>query len=210
MEIYDFLFEKYGEQRWWPVHSSLGEGDRRFEIIIGCILTQNTSWKNVEKVVDNLYERGLISAKKILEVDVDVLKDLIRSAGYYNQKAERLKRLARFYLNFSNSVPTREDLLELNGVGEETADSILLYAYDLPYFVVDTYTKRFIGCLLEGEGKNFKGHSYGEWQDFFHSAFFKLDEEKKVKLFKEFHALIVQYCKDVCVKGRKFCEDCNI
>ena len=209
ISIYDKLFEKYGNQNWWPVHSDLNSQDQKFEIIVGAVLTQNTSWKNVEKAINKLYENKLLNVEKFLEfykTDKEKLKEMIRSAGFFNSKVEYLYSASQFYLNFLKSEkksPTREELLELLGVGEETADSILLYVFNCPYFIIDSYTKRLFSCLLKKEGKDFMGHNYLEWQGFFHSNL-----EKNAELFKEFHALIVQFGKDICFKNKKNCGDC--
>ncbi len=194
------------EAGWWPVSWK----DERFEIIVGVVLTQNTSWKNVQKALVNLADEGLDSAEAILECDDEKLKEMIKPAGYYNQKAEYLKNIARFYIVHKKQErqPTREELLEIKGIGKESADSILLYGYDIPVFVIDAYTKRVIRCLASKEGMDFTGHSYDEFQDMFHQYFKELDVSEKVRVFKEFHGLIVEFCKDVCVKGGKGCEGC--
>ena len=121
--VYKKLFNSFGKQNWWPATTA----NRQFEIIIGAILTQNTAWKNVEKAIANLKKANLIDAKKILKTNKSKLAQLIKPAGYYNQKAERLKIISKFYLENKN--PTREQLLDVKGIGPETADSILLYAY---------------------------------------------------------------------------------
>lgn len=202
----DAVVAKGGSNGWWPVSWK----DEQFEIIVGVVLTQNTTWKNVEKAIINLTNKGVVSAEKILECDDDKLKEMIKPAGYYNQKAEYLKNIARFYLTHKKQErsPTREELLEIKGIGKESADSILLYGYDIPVFVIDAYTKRVIRCLGEKEGKDFTGHSYDEFQDMFHQYFKDLDNQDKVRLFKGFHGLIVEFCKDVCVKGGGGCGDC--
>ena len=179
MKVYAELLEKYGKQGWWPILDESGsDEEKKFEIIIGAILTQNTSWKNVEKAIRNLYKQDLLKPEKILNVDKARLSELIKPAGYYNQKADYLKEVARFFLEKKGEIPTRDELLKIKGIGKETADSILLYAYKKPFFVIDAYTKRLFSNL---DLKN-----YDEWQDFFHSH---LPGEQN--LFNEFHALIV-------------------
>ncbi|MFZ5955546.1 MAG: endonuclease III domain-containing protein [Nanoarchaeota archaeon] len=199
-EIYDKLFEKYGEQKWWPIiNDCKDENKKKFEIIVGAILTQNTSWKNVEKAIKNLYESNLLDAKKILKEEDKRIAELIKPAGYYNQKSKKLKAAAEFFLTLNRKIPTREALLNLWGVGKETADSILLYAYNEPFFVVDAYTKRIFSCI--GNELNFV--EYDEWQKFFHENL-----PNDPRLFNEFHALIVEHCKRICLKNKKMCKDC--
>ena len=192
-KIYNILHKTYGKQGWWPVTTD----NRQFEIIIGAILTQNTAWKNVEKAIANLRRAKLIDANKILKIKKEKLAQLIQSAGYYNQKAERLKIIAKFYLENKN--PTREQLLDVKGVGPETADSILLYAYNKPSFVVDAYTKRIFSRL-----GLIKTDDYHEVQDFFHANL-----EKNEKLFNEYHALIVELAKRHCNKKPE-CGGCPL
>ncbi len=178
-EIYNILYKEYGNQNWWPTKSK----NKQFEIIIGTILTQNTSWSNVEKAIDNLMNHNVLDAEKIIKINKNKLASLIKSSGYYNQKAERLKIMAKFFL--SNKNPDREELLNLKGVGKETADSILLYAYNKPYFVVDAYTKRIMNRI------GFKENEYDELQELFHKNL-----KKDYKLFNEYHALIVKLAKE--------------
>lgn len=187
--IYDILFRKYGKQNWWPCISN-----KKFEIVIGTILTQNTSWTNVEKAIVNLKRENLLDAKKIINVDVKKLANLIKPSGYYNQKAERLKIVSEFFL--SNKNPSREELLNLKGVGKETADSILLYAYNKPYFVIDAYTKRIFNRL------GFDLNDYDDFQELFHKNL-----EKDHRLYNEFHALILRLAKENC-KVKPVCENC--
>jgi endonuclease-3 related protein len=179
LSLYKTLLKKYGKQNWWPTITREKE-NQKIEIAIGAILTQNTSWKNVEKALHNLNKKGLLS-KDIINIPKEELASLIKPAGYYNQKAERIQNLIKFLIKNKN--PTREELLKLKGVGKETADSILLYAYNKPYFIIDAYTKRLFSHL------NFK--TYDEWQSYFHK---KLPRD--IELYKEFHALIVEHMKN--------------
>ena len=130
--LFEKLFAHYGKQEWWP-----GEG---FEIAIGAILTQNTSWMNVEKALVNLKQKNLMEPKIILDCPIDELQELIKPAGYFNQKAHYLRNLCELWLN--NPQPSRDELLAVKGIGEETADSILLYLLNEPEFVIDAYTVR--------------------------------------------------------------------
>ncbi len=175
MRIYQKLYAKFGPQHWWP-------GDSREEIIIGAILTQSTSWKNVEKAIINLKQNNLLNFNSILKTHNSKLAQLIRPAGYHNQKAKKLKAVAEFFLKLKNKSPTRSQLLEVHGIGPETADSMLLYAYNQPEFVVDTYTKRIFSQLnlIKPNAK------YDEIKNFF-----ELNLKNDAKLFNEYHALIV-------------------
>ncbi len=183
IQIYQKLYAKFGPQYWWP-------GDSQEEIIIGAILTQSTSWKNVERAIINLKKNNLINFEKILKTNNKKLAAIIKSAGYNNQKAKKLKSVSEFFLNLKNKVPTRSQLLEVHGIGPETADSILLYAYNQPEFVVDAYTKRIFSQL-----KLIKPDAnYQDIKNLFES---KLPGD--AKLFNEYHALIVRAGKELKV-----------
>lgn len=204
--IYNKLYKSFGKQGWWPLtikgyeskhHIGKPRIDKhRFEIIIGAILTQNTNWKNVEKALYNLNKNDLIDVKKIKRIKKERLAELIKPAGYYNQKAERLKIISEFLSK--NKIPTREQLLDVKGIGPETADSILLYAYNKPFFVIDAYTKRIFERL------GYKAGNYDEWQRLFMN---NLPED--TELFKEYHALLVELGKNYC-KKRPICKRCPI
>jgi endonuclease-3 related protein len=201
-EVYQSLYERFGPQNWWP-------GETRLEIIIGAVLTQNTAWQNVEKAIKNLKFEGLIDIQGLMEVEPKNLAELIRPSGYFNLKSLRLKEVIRFLeknrgienLLHWKTLELRNELLKLNGVGEETADSILLYAFEKPVFVVDAYTKRVffrVGLLDEGQ-------SYGEVQ-----TFFEKNLKKEAALFNEYHALIVKLGKECCKKKQPLCNECPI
>lgn len=201
--IYKRLFSYYGAQNWWP-------GEDPFEIAIGAILTQNTNWSNVEKAIKNLKDAKLLNPKKLHEIPKTVLAELIRPAGYYNVKTDRLKSFVRFLVtNFSgdmermkieDSLSLRKKLLSVHGIGPETADSILLYALNKPVFVIDAYTKR----VLSRHGILSYKATYDEYQRLFHK---ELDED--VSLFNEYHALIVRVGKDFC-KSTPQCQKCPL
>ncbi len=205
-KVYNKLHNSFGKQGWWPLtikgnHSQHHAGppkniNHKFEIIIGAILTQNTNWKNVEKALYNLSKNNLINIKKIKQIKQDKLAQLIRPAGYYNQKAERLKLVADFIEK--NPEPTREQLLEVKGIGPETADSILLYAFQKPSFVIDAYTKRIFQRL------GHKANNYEEWQ-----KQFTKNLPKDTELFNEYHALLVELGKNHC-KTKPVCKECPI
>ncbi len=205
--IYDILLKNYGSQGWWPLtpagsldskhHQGKPKDDRdRFEIIVGAILTQNTAWTNVEKALFNLNKAKLLSMDAIKKADVETIAQLIRPAGYFNQKAERLKIIADFFSKNKN--PTREELLNVKGIGPETADSISLYAFEKPFFVIDAYTKRIFSRL----GFLDENASYEDWQQLFMT---KLNPD--VNVFKEYHALIVEHAKRNCRKKME-CSGC--
>lgn len=209
LKFYKKLLSLYGRQGWWPLLGVRGENPtktgsvqgyhpgnysypkndgQRFEICVGAILAQNTNWANVEKALVNLQKAGAMDAKKILQIKKEKLAKLVRPAGYFNQKAKKLKKFAKFYCGIGGQAPKREELLNIWGVGEETADSILLYAYKKPYFVVDAYTKRVFAK------KKFckQDEKYGKIR--------KMCEEElpsDYKLFQEFHALIVEHAKNL-------------
>lgn len=204
VKIYDKLLEAFGPQHWWPA-------DDDFEIIVGAILTQSVSWKNVEKAIDNLKAEGLLSLDAILAVDKDKLAALIKSTMYYNQKALKLKNFCRYikqnyggdiYSLFEKSIPNmRAELLSIKGIGPETADSIILYAAAKPIFVVDAYTRRIFSRLgfLPDDAK------YSQMQDFFMSNL-----PSDVNLFNEYHALIVRLGKDYCKNKKPLCNECPV
>lgn len=203
LEIYRLLFDRFGPQHWWP-------GDTQFEIIIGAILTQNTSWKNVEKAIANLKTANLMTPDALHRLTHEQLAELVRPAGYFNIKARRLKHfLDWLFENYAGQLSNleqletyrlREELLSVKGIGPETADSILLYAFERPVFVIDAYTAR-IACrhhLIE------LGADYSQLQDLFQSNL-----PQDVNLFNEYHALLVCTGKDFCKPTAK-CPGCPL
>ncbi len=201
--IYNSLFERFGPQHWWP-------GETPFEVIIGAILTQNTSWKNVEKAIASLKSSGNFSPKKLYDLPIDTLAGLIRSSGYFNIKAKRLKNFLSFLFDEykgnlddmlkENVSLLRNKLLKVNGLGPETVDSILLYAGEYPVFVVDAYTKR----ILIRHGLAAINSGYHEIQ-----ALFMENVSEDTQLYNEYHALIVRVGKDLC-KKIPLCNLCPI
>lgn len=196
------MYSHYGPQDWWP-------GDTPFEIAVGAILTQNVAWVNVSKAIANLKEEKLVTPKKLAGADPGIVKSLIRPAGYYNQKAQTLgdflSWFSRYRYSFSmlqkrGTDELRRELIMINRIGPETADSILLYALERKLFVVDAYTKRIfsrVGVLNEKEG-------YQQVQEFFHRDF-----SGEIQEYNEYHALIVAHGKDVCKKN-PLCDHCCI
>lgn len=203
MSIYQRLFKTLGPQHWWPAKTP-------FEVIVGAILTQNTSWTQVEKAIKNLKEQDLLSPEGILKISLQELAQAIRPSGYFNQKAKRLKTFVAFLeerfkgdLQVMAKEPTeelRKELLELSGIGPETADSILLYALHQPLFVVDAYTHR----IFTRQGMIEEEISYEKMQSFFMDHL-----PLEVPLFNEYHALIVKEAKEFCRK-RPICSECPI
>lgn len=169
---------------------------QRFEICAGAILTQNTSWKQAEKALMGLRKLNALTAETVRKISENKLKKSIRPAGYFNQKAKKLKHFAEFYLSLKGRTPSRDELLNVWGIGRETADSILLYAYNVPVFVVDAYTRRIFSSLgmVKADAK------YDEIKDFFERSIIPVKllqtvPEKQVQIYQEYHALIVEHAK---------------
>jgi len=202
--IFAQLYSAFGAQHWWPA-------DSVFEVIVGAILTQNTNWSNVEKAILALKEKKLLNAKRLYHLEPQKLAGLIRSAGYYNIKAGRIKNFLKFFfdryagkiksLGGQDLMSLRGQLLAVNGIGPETADSILLYALRKPIFVVDAYTQRIFSRhrLIKEET------DYAQIQDFF-----MRNLEPDVRLFGEYHALLVRLGKDYCRKQNPKCAICPL
>lgn len=191
--IYKKLFKRYGSQNWWPI--AYNKSNPAFEISVGAILTQNTAWKNVQKTLACLHRNELLNPKAIIKCPLHILHKCLRSSGYYRQKSKKLKifcnwlnnnydgKMLKFFRKTMKAA--RKELLDLWGIGPETADSILLYAGGKTIFVIDVYTKR----LCEKFEVKFK--EYEQYQKFFESRL-----PKSAKIFNEYHALIVASGKD--------------
>lgn len=202
--IFGNLLDTYGPQSWWPA-------DTPFEMMLGAILTQNTSWTNVEKALTNLSKVCELSPEDILSLTPDRLEEAIRPSGYFRQKAKRLNIFCRFCLEeyegdlnqmkFVQIKKLRRQLLDLHGIGPETADSMLLYALDRPVFVVDAYTSRLFSRLGLCDGKA----KYDDVQ-----ALFMENLQPDVRMFNEYHALIVRHAKEMCSKRTPECEECTL
>jgi endonuclease III related protein len=203
-EYYNSLFTAFGPQHWWP-------GKTQFEVIVGAILTQNASWTNVERAISRLREAGLLSPRALGTFPLRRLEGLIRSSGYFRQKARKLKAFCEFLrTEYGDSLkrmfetPTivlREKLLGVFGIGPETADSILLYAGDHPVFVVDAYTQR----MLLRHGWTDENAKYDDIRWMFEREF-----AGDVKRFNEFHALIVNTGKNFCRTHDPLCQQCPL
>ncbi len=202
-DIYNSLFKSFGKQYWWP-------GETDFEVVIGAILTQNTNWTNVEKAIRNLKTAKVFTPKKLYEIKIEKLAELIKPSGYFNVKAKRLKHFIEWlFLNYNGSLSKlfkldyatlRDQLLTVNGIGRETADSIILYAAEKPTFVVDAYTKR----VLVRHKLITEDYDYDEIK-----AVFEDNLPEKVSLYNEYHALIVMVGKHYC-KPKMQCEECPL
>jgi len=190
----------YGELNWWPA-------DNPYEVVLGAILTQNTNWNNVTLSIMHLKKSGNISPEKIEVMDIEELKIFIKSSGFYNRKAVSIKRITSFInRNLGGNIEdisklgiatARRKLLELKGIGCETADSILLYAANMPIFVVDAYTIRFLGRMWACKKKE-----YNEVQKVLQDSL-----PHDINLYKEFHAQIVEHSKQIC-KKKPLCSNC--
>jgi len=217
--IYKKLYSHFGPQYWWPVtlekqtipkyHKNININEKqKLEICFGAILTQNTNWKNVEKAIIQLNKNKLININKIIKINNEKLAKIIKSSGYHNQKAKKLKNFCSFLLNnyngnienfFKNDIVNlRLKLLSINGIGPETADSIILYAAKKPIFVIDAYTERIMNRI------GFKEETYDELQKLFMNNL-----ELNEKLFNEYHALLVELGKNTC-KTKPLCSQCPI
>lgn len=195
--IYKKLFSCYGPQHWWP-------GDSPFEIMLGAILTQNTAWINVERAIDNLKSHACLTPQKILDVPTSQLAEWLKPSGYFNIKTQRVRHYCQWYvdagelatLSLCDTASLRKQLLAVYGVGPETADDILLYAFERPVFVIDAYTRRLFSRLqlLEHDAT---------YETLRHQ--FETSLKSDVLLFNEYHALIVRHAKEVCKKR----PDCN-
>jgi endonuclease III related protein len=198
--IYLRLLNYYGPQHWWPADSS-------FEVMVGAILTQSTAWTNVEKAICNLKAVAALSPEFLRNLSIGELTALIRPSGYYNTKAKKLQALITWLGNNNDDLlalrskdtqALRYELLSVWGIGEETADSILLYAFDKPVFVIDAYTRRIVNRI----GLRPAGDTYLHYQNLFMDNL-----PVDVSVFNEYHALFVQHGKTTCQK-KPVCSKC--
>ena len=194
VQLFDTLLAHYGPQHWWPCQSGV-----RWEIITGAILTQNTAWINVEKAIGNLLAANVMSPESVLAIPDDELQELIRPAGFFKQKCAYSKAMAQFVIEHESEFEKSDDvwtlrkqLLAVKGVGRETADSILLYAFNKPIFVIDAYTRRVAERHLGLDGSV----HYDILQKTFMDAL-----PSDVTIYNEYHALIVALCKESCHKS---------
>ena len=203
LDIYDRLYDHYGPQHWWP-------GDSRFEMMVGAVLTQAAAWANVEKAISNLLAADVLSPRAIRDLSQERLAHLVYPSGYFNSKARKLKALSMYLgerfnddldaMSREDAERLREELLGVYGIGEETADDILLYALGKSTFIVDNYTRRVFSRLELAPDKT----SYSS-----HRSLFMDHLPLGVALFQEYHALIVLHGKEVCRK-RPICHGCTL
>jgi len=201
--LYKILYKTYGPQGWWPItgygyhkadYNFPRSENEIFEVCIGSILTQNTTFTSVVKSLENLYAKNALSATAIVSMECDKLKEAIRPSGYFNQKARYILEFIKLYNALAGKVPRREALLDVVGIGEETADSMLLYGYNQREFKVDAYTKRILLELGIIEQKS----SYSEVKMLMESSLKECvsDEDELLKVYQEFHALLVEHGKN--------------
>jgi endonuclease-3 related protein len=203
-DIYRRLLDALGPQHWWP-------GQSPFEVMVGAVLVQNTSWQNVKRAIDNLRRAELLEPHALFALPEEELQKLIQPAGYFRIKAKRLRSLLKFFVQrYDGSIEAmlrtplpalREELLGVHGVGPETADSILLYAGGLPSFVVDAYTQR----IFARHGWISFDADYHDIQDYFQTGL-----PADVAMYNEYHALLVRVGKDYCRKSRPLCAACPL
>lgn len=203
LDVYNTLESRFGPQHWWPA-------DTPFEVVVGAILTQNTSWKNVEKAIGNLKGEGVLNPEDLYSIPDERLEILLVPSGFFTVKTARLKHFINFLFEkydgrldslLSLEPPLlRTELLGINGIGKETADSIILYAADKPAFVVDAYTRR----IFERLGVLEKDAAYDEIKQLFEERL-----PRDARIYNEFHALIVKLAKDICRK-KPICENCPL
>ena len=201
-EVYRRLYDAYGPQGWWP-------GDSPFEVIVGAILTQSTAWTNVEKALAAMKAARCWSFEAIAALPESELAAIIRSSGYYNAKARKLQAFATHVLSrgglerlFAQDVASlRAELLSIHGIGEETADDIIVYAAGMPSFVIDSYTRRIVDRM--GLTPPERNSVYGSYQ-----ALFQNNLPHETPLFNEFHALLDHHGKVACVKRNPHCLGC--
>jgi endonuclease III related protein len=203
-EVYQRLLAAFGPQHWWP-------GQTPLEVMVGAVLVQNTSWRNAAHAIENLRQADLLDLRALDALPPEELAELIRPAGYYRLKARRLQSLVRYIVQrYDGTLETmfarpcdelRQELLTLHGIGPETADAILLYAGQMPVFVVDSYTCRVLGRhgWLDDEA------DYDRVQEMFHDAL-----AADAALYNEFHALLVRVGKDYCRKSQPKCQQCPL
>ncbi len=209
--IYTTLFDHYGPQEWWP-------GETPFEVMVGAVPTQNTVWSNVEKAITNLNGTNALAAKTIAELAPAALAELIRPAGYFNVKAKRLQNFCRWFLEQGGETALqqwgdaklRHGLLSVKGVGPETADDILLYAFNRPIFVIDAYTRRIFSRLGMIDG----AEDYEQLRQRFEQQLAKRHKERtqQVQIFNEYHALIVIHAKQSLLPYRiaRLARNCSL
>ena len=199
-KVYETLFARYGDLHWWPAKTP-------YEVMAGAVLTQNTAWRNVVKAIDNF--KGTLTPEFVAQAEPAVLIDIIRPAGFFSRKAECLIAVTAWYAGYSYDAENvrsepfkkiRAELCSVKGVGDETADSISLYAFDFLTFVVDAYTVRLCGRYTIETGGGYFGVK----------AFFESNLPKSIEIYKNFHALIIANAKEHCRKNKPLCSGCPL
>jgi endonuclease-3 related protein len=198
-QVYKKLLKQYGHQHWWPA-------DTPFEVMVGAILTQNTAWSNVERAIANLKSQSCLTPQGILQAPQAELADWLKPSGYFNIKTQRLRNVCQWYVDAGEFVALaeidtktlRKQLLSVNGVGPETADDILLYAFSRPVFVIDAYTRRIFSRLQLLDADT----GYEDLRQQFETQL-----AADAVMFNEYHALIVRHAKEAC-KKRPDCAEC--
>ena len=203
-QVFNRLLNHLGPQHWWP-------GESPFEVMVGAVLVQNTAWRNVERAISNLRNRDLLDPQRLADLELAELQELIRPAGYFRIKSTRLRNLLALIndrydgsieaMRVADPCALREELLAVKGIGPETADSILLYALEIPTFVVDAYTHR----IFARHGWTAYDTDYHQLQDEITS---RLPQE--VSLYNELHALLVNVGQHYCRKRNPNCDDCPL
>ena len=201
LDVYSRLYARYGPQHWWP-------GNSQLEVVLGAILTQSAAWTNVEKALANLRAAEALSVEALRRIDERELATLLRPSGYFNAKARKVKAfIDHLWDNYAGDlqsflskdiVELREELLSLYGIGEETADDIVLYAADKPSFVIDNYTRRILGRLRFSP----ESHTYQAYQQLFHQNL-----PADPAMYNEYHALLDRHAKLTCKKEPQ-CKEC--
>jgi endonuclease-3 related protein len=202
LSIYECLLNQYGRQAWWPA-------DSPFEVMVGAILTQNTHWLNVEKALTLLKQRVNLTPQALLSLSTADLESCLKPSGYFRIKTQRLQNYCRWYLEKGNysgldqlsTTELREQFLKVQGIGPETADDILLYAFNRPVFVIDAYTRRLLQRLALIQGHE----TYEECRQLFETQ-----RPKSVDRYQQYHALIVKHAKQHCKKTKPVCHTCQL
>jgi len=200
-DLYERLTRLYGSKNWWPAETS-------FEVVVGAILAQNTAWRNVEKAIGNIKREALLDPESIINTYDGALRELVRPAGFYNQKAQRLKAVSKLIADHGGleelfELPLselRSELLSVKGIGPETADAIILYAANKATFVVDRYTHRIFTRLGIWDG----GYDYEGIK-----IFVERQIEPRLDVYKEFHAALDEHAKQICRKN-PLCDSCPL
>ena len=203
LQIYDLLSSNLPPDPSWPHRKwplNHGFSPELFEICVGAVLTQNTRWERVEEALDQMSNGLLLSPQTILTCQESKIHSAIRKAGFFRQKTRTLRNLADFWIQTVPGTPSRKELLAINGIGPETADAILLYVFDMPEMIADNYTRRLLSRIgMIEPNDDYKAVKY----------FLEKNLPQDLELYRNFHSLIIQQCKEVC-KSRPRCHHCSL